>query len=104
MFKNHSMIDDKNVLKGDLNAVSKEDLKERLVVAEMVMKKLFERNKYLEDLISQKEASEDHKLATEEASPEKEKINEQEECSQCLKSKKEVTLKEQDLNNRISDL
>jgi hypothetical protein len=29
--------------------VSKEDLKERLVVAEMVMKKLFERNKNLED-------------------------------------------------------
>jgi len=29
--------------------VSKEDLKERLVVAEMVMKKLFQRNKDLED-------------------------------------------------------
>ena len=51
--------------------MSKEDLKERLVVAEMVMKKLFERNKYLEDLVSQKEASENQKLATEEASPEK---------------------------------
>lgn len=29
--------------------MTKEDLKERLVVAEMVMKKLFERNKNLED-------------------------------------------------------
>jgi hypothetical protein len=30
--------------------MSKDDLKERLVVAEMVMKKLFQRNKELEDL------------------------------------------------------
>jgi hypothetical protein len=42
-------MNDNNVLKGDLEAVSKEDLKERLVVAEMVMKKLFQRNKDLED-------------------------------------------------------
>lgn len=49
MFKNHSMINDDNILKGDLDSVSKEDLKERLVVAEMVMKKLFQRNKDLED-------------------------------------------------------
>ena len=34
-------MNDNNVLKGDLEQVSKEDLKERLVVAEMVMKKLF---------------------------------------------------------------
>ena len=32
---------DNNILKGYLDQVSKEDLKERLVVAEMVMKKLF---------------------------------------------------------------
>ena len=43
------MINDDNILKGDLDSVSKEDLKERLVVAEMVMKKLFQRNKDLED-------------------------------------------------------
>jgi hypothetical protein len=42
-------MNDNNILKGDLEQVSKEDLKERLVVAEMVMKKLFERNKNLED-------------------------------------------------------
>jgi hypothetical protein len=29
--------------------MSKDDLKERLIVAEMVMKKLFQRNKELED-------------------------------------------------------
>ena len=40
---------DNNILKGDLELVSKEDLKERLVVAEMVMKKLFQRNRDLED-------------------------------------------------------
>ena len=39
------------MLKGDIEQVSKEDVKERLVVAEMVMKKLFERNKNLEDQI-----------------------------------------------------
>lgn len=44
-------MNDNNILKGDLELVSKEDLKERLVVAEMVMKKLFERNKNLEDQI-----------------------------------------------------
>jgi hypothetical protein len=42
---------DNNILKGDLEQVSKEDLKERLVVAEMVMKKLFQRNRDLEDLV-----------------------------------------------------
>ncbi len=42
-------MNDNNVLKSDLEQVSKEDLKERLVVAEMVMKKLFQRNKDLED-------------------------------------------------------
>jgi hypothetical protein len=42
-------MNDNNILKGDLDQVSKEDLKERLVVAEMVMKKLFQRNKDLED-------------------------------------------------------
>ncbi len=45
-------MNDNNVLKGDLDQVSKEDLKERLVVAEMVMKKLFQRNKDLEDQVS----------------------------------------------------
>lgn len=42
---------DNNILKGDLEQVSKEDLKERLVVAEMVMKKLFQRNRDLEDQV-----------------------------------------------------
>lgn len=39
--KNLALMNDNNVLKSDLDQVSKEDLKERLVVAEMVMKKLF---------------------------------------------------------------
>jgi hypothetical protein len=43
-------MNDNNVLKGDLDQISKEELKERLVVAEMVMKKLFQRNKDLEDM------------------------------------------------------
>jgi hypothetical protein len=42
-------MNDNNVLKGELDQISKEDLRERLVVAEMVMKKLFQRNKDLED-------------------------------------------------------
>jgi hypothetical protein len=42
-------MNDNNILKSDLEQVSKEDIKERLVVAEMVMKKLFQRNKDLED-------------------------------------------------------
>jgi len=42
-------MDDENVLKSDLDQVSKEEMKERLVVAEMVMKKLFQRNKDLEE-------------------------------------------------------
>jgi len=56
MFRNISMIDDNNILKGDLNEISKEDLKERLVVAEMVMKKLFQRNRDLEDMLQQKDS------------------------------------------------
>lgn len=39
--KNLALMNDNNVLKSDLEQVSKEDLRERLVVAEMVMKKLF---------------------------------------------------------------
>jgi len=42
-------MNDNNILKGDLESVTKEDLRERLIVAEMVMKKLFQRNKELED-------------------------------------------------------
>lgn len=34
-------MNDENILKADLEKVSKEDLRERLVVAETVMKKLF---------------------------------------------------------------
>ena len=49
LLRNQKLMNDNNVLKGDLDQVSKEDLKERLVVAEMVMKKLFQRNKDLED-------------------------------------------------------
>jgi hypothetical protein len=44
------LISDENKLKADLELVSKDDLKERLIVAEMVMKKLFQRNKELEEL------------------------------------------------------
>ena len=40
-FKNIGLINDENVLKGDLDQLTKDDLKERLVVAELVMKKLF---------------------------------------------------------------
>ena len=48
-FKNSALINDNDILKGDLESVSKEDLRERLVVAEAVMKKIFKRNKDLED-------------------------------------------------------
>lgn len=44
------MIDDPdNYLHGDLDHLTKEDFKERLIVAEKVMKQLFQRNKQLED-------------------------------------------------------
>lgn len=44
------IIDDPvNNLHGDLDLLSKEDFKERLIVAEKVMKSLFQRNKELED-------------------------------------------------------
>lgn len=43
-------MNDNNILKADLEQVTKEELRERLMVAEMVMKKLFQRNKDLEDL------------------------------------------------------
>lgn len=39
--KNQPLMNDNNILKGDLESVTKEDLRERLIVAEMVMKKLF---------------------------------------------------------------
>ena len=38
-----------NNLHGEMDSLSKEDLKERLIVAEKVMKSLFQRNKDLED-------------------------------------------------------
>jgi len=41
--------DPSNNLHGDLDQLSKDELKERLVVAEKVMKSLFQRNKELED-------------------------------------------------------
>lgn len=44
-------MNDENILQGEMDKLSKEDLRERLVVAEMVMKKLFQRNKDLEDMV-----------------------------------------------------
>ena len=41
--------DPSNGLGGEMDLLSKEDLKERLIVAEKVMKSLFQRNKDLED-------------------------------------------------------
>lgn len=41
-----------NNLNGEMDLLSKEDLKERLIVAEKVMKSLFQRNKELEDKYS----------------------------------------------------
>lgn len=49
------IIDDpNNNLDGQMDHLSKEDLKERLIVAEKVMKSLFQRNKELEDKQEQK--------------------------------------------------
>ena len=42
------LIDDEQDLKSNLNDLTKEDLKERLFVAEKVMKSLFQRNKEIE--------------------------------------------------------
>jgi hypothetical protein len=41
--------DPNNNLDGAMDHLNKEDLKERLIVAEKVMKSLFQRNKELED-------------------------------------------------------
>jgi len=38
-----------NNLHGEMDSLSKEDLKERLIVAEKVMKSLFQRNKEVEE-------------------------------------------------------
>ena len=43
------MNDPNNGLEGELDNLNKEDLKERLIVAEKVMKSLFQRNKDLEE-------------------------------------------------------
>lgn len=43
------MIDDDKELKGELDELTKDDLRERLIVAEKVMKSLFQRNKELEE-------------------------------------------------------
>ena len=42
------LIDDAQGLKGEFEVLTKEDLRERLFVAEKVMKSLFQRNKELE--------------------------------------------------------
>ena len=41
--------DPNNNLEGEMDHLSKDDLKERLIVAEKVMKSLFQRNKELEE-------------------------------------------------------
>jgi hypothetical protein len=43
------MSDPNNGLEGELDNLNKDDLKERLIVAEKVMKSLFQRNKDLEE-------------------------------------------------------
>lgn len=43
--------DPANNLEGDFEQLTKEDFKERLIVAEKVMKTLFQRNKELEDQV-----------------------------------------------------
>ena len=47
------MNDPNNGLEGELDNLNKEDLKERLIVAEKVMKSLFQRNKDLEEKYGQ---------------------------------------------------
>ena len=48
---------DEQVLKSELEPMTKDELKERLIVAEMVMKKLFQRNKELEESATTKGAT-----------------------------------------------
>ena len=125
-------MNDNNILKGDLEMVSKEDLKERLVVAEMVMKKLFERNKNLEDQIAvnHKDTSFDvlddqdksgyrpgtknkrhsHSII---GSPKNlgdieandiSTLGGQNECPNCVELRKEMTIKEKEMQERFNDL
>lgn len=125
-------MNDDNILKGDLEMVSKEDLKERLVVAEMVMKKLFERNKNLEDQIAvnYKDTSfdvrddqdkSDYKPGTNNkrlshsinGNPKNlgdieandiSTLGGQNECPNCVELRKEMTIKEKEMQERFNDL
>lgn len=47
--ENAQLISDEKTLKGDMQEITREDLRERLFVAEKVMKTLFQRNKQLEE-------------------------------------------------------
>lgn len=98
-------MNDNNVLKGDLDQVSKEDLKERLVVAEMVMKKLFQRNKDLEDqIVAAKDESnasaiiEDRpqRVSVAESPMITKKIDNDEECLSCIEVRREMLSKEKE--------
>ena len=124
-------MNDNNILKGDLEQVSKEDLKERLVVAEMVMKKLFERNKNLEDqmVANQKDTSfdlqDDPKSENKQGTSNKRHshsiigspknlvdieandisaVGSQTECKNCVELRKEMTTKEKEMQERFNEL
>eukprot|EP00347_Sterkiella_histriomuscorum_P014967 403358818 len=122
LFKNQSIINDENILQGDLEKVSKEDLRERLVVAEMVMKKLFQRNKDLEDIASQNQnqnLGDDTPKKSYQIDSIEKKVNKQESdnkiqslqnddediiCKNCIDLRKESTQKESELQFKINEL
>ncbi len=122
-------MNDNNILKGDLESVSKEDLKERLVVAEMVMKKLFQRNKDLEDQIfaakdnsqidTHESKSQNHQLQNKRlsmspvGSPKNltdlnnlditaDEVDKKTECQSCFELRRELVSKETEYQERIN--
>ena len=76
-------------LHGEMDALSKEDLKERLIVAEKVMKSLFQRNKDLEE-----------KFQNEAKTTAATSHFDQERCSACPS----VQAQNETLNQRIEEL
>jgi hypothetical protein len=103
ILKNQQLMNDNNILKGELDQVSKEDLRERLVVAEMVMKKLFQRNRDLED------QNANSSMVQRVNSPgEFESVdvsnNGVRECRECVEVRKEMAARESEMQERINEL
>ena len=123
---NAKLIDDEKDLKGEFEDLTKEDLKERLFVAEKVMKSLFQRNKELEEKEEERQAamtSDNYhtKPSTRPSESGKENGNDaqseshpfeqvdsatgqKQQCKRCVTTQEEAKTKEQELTEQIEEL